>query len=702
MDNKEDLDKLDKQINKLLNKDEEEKEQELDEEREIIIDRKHEYDDTDGETKVLDKIEDIEEKEEDEEELVEEEPKKSRVERLEEQEESIEEDKETRVERLEEQEEEEELEKKSKKKKIIIICSVIGVLLLIGLILFLVLHKGRSVDTDSKKKFSKSEQKEIIEDYGDELKSIINNYYDQQKVLLSYDDANKLIDFDYKVNCKEHEIYDDREIYLNKCTINKVSTSYSYGKKQTEKPKQTDDKIKVYVSKDTEKASLDEPKDISKYDVYGFNIDGEYSNLNLLNEKNSDYVYYEDGNHNLHMINYKTGLKALNPLKYDIILPIRNGEEYDPSYVAIMIGYKVGIYNLDTRERTVNHIYTGIYQNNSDTVRYVQAVDLDKVKVYTETNEGGIINYKTGKVIVPVVYNPLLTSGSYFIAVDKNNKTHILDSNNKEYFTQYDDVYGIADDKYVLVKEDDNIELIKPNGTLIYNYGKVELGVFDSFVIFGDTIKFVFKNEGDTCTSLSYDTKTKKGELNKNYECLIMVDKPILYLYPEKTTNITVTFEHPEYLKTTYPKYNGKWEVKAKKNGDLIDKNNKKYYALYWDEKKVHTVDFSTGYYVTKDNAIDFLESKLDYIGLNYKEKNEFIMYWLPRLENNDKSLVYFELTDERESYNKLNIEPKPDSMLRLVIHIKKVSKKVDIPEQKLTKFKRHGFSAVEWGGTTY
>ena len=32
------------------------------------------------------------------------------------------------------------------------------------------------------------------------------------------------------------------------------------------------------------------------------------------------------------------------------------------------------------------------------------------------------------------------------------------------------------------------------------------------------------------------------------------IDKPVLYLYPEKEEKVTVTFEHPENLLTTYPK----------------------------------------------------------------------------------------------------------------------------------------------------
>ena len=77
-------------------------------------------------------------------------------------------------------------------------------------------------------------------------------------------------------------------------------------------------------------------------------------------------------------------------------------------------------------------------------------------------------------------------------------------------------------------------------------------------------------------------------------------------------------------------------------------------------------------------------------------------MYWLPILESNEKNLVYFELTEERDNTNKIQISPKPDSLLRVAIHVKKVNEKVNINEQKLTKFNRIGFTAVEWGGIDY
>jgi len=183
---------------------------------------------------------------------------------------------------------------------------------------------------------------------------------------------------------------------------------------------------------------------------------------------------------------------------------------------------------------------------------------------------------------------------------------------------------------------------------------------------------------------------------------ILVVDKPILYLYPEEDVNVDVQLKYKERLIATYPKYQNGWKVLAKPNGDLYDMAGNYYYALYWDEKDKSDVDFSYGFYVTKEDAIPFLEEKLSIIGLNNRERNEFIMYWLPKLESNGQSLVYFELTEEREKNNPLLINPKPDSLLRVNMHIKKVSRKVNILEQELSSFERDGFVAVEWGGTIH
>jgi hypothetical protein len=186
---------------------------------------------------------------------------------------------------------------------------------------------------------------------------------------------------------------------------------------------------------------------------------------------------------------------------------------------------------------------------------------------------------------------------------------------------------------------------------------------------------------------------------NNNIQAL----KPILYLYPTTKTEVTVSFTRPELLLTTYPKFNNTWRVTAEPNGDLIDVDGKKYYALYWDAINPAPDTFADGWYVDATNALTFLEDKLAQIGLNWRERNEFIMYWLPKLEQNSQSLVRFKLTEQLQNENAVQISPQPDTFLRVEIQIKKVDEKINLPEQQLpATFERRGFTAVEWGGSEY
>lgn len=178
----------------------------------------------------------------------------------------------------------------------------------------------------------------------------------------------------------------------------------------------------------------------------------------------------------------------------------------------------------------------------------------------------------------------------------------------------------------------------------------------------------------------------------------LMEDKPILYLYPEEETEVSVRFAHPELLTTTYPKYNDEWKVVAQSNGDLRDINGNYYYGLYWEEQEAYK-EFNDGFYVEKDDAIEFLEEKLEALGLNDRERNEFIMYWLPILEKNEKSFVHFEFTEELQAENALVISPAPDSLLRINMTVQKVNANPNLPEQELPSFERKGFAVVEWGG---
>lgn len=316
-----------------------------------------------------------------------------------------------------------------------------------------------------------------------------------------------------------------------------------------------------------------------------------------------------------------------------------------------------------------------------------------------------------------------------FVTV-KDNIFKVYNANHQTIYTskKYVDVMDVWDN-YLLVVDGTNLNLIDYKGNILttflkdwsdkYTYHSMISGWYSEngkdgmyLVIAGEEVskKEVIKNN-PTMTEedlIAYDLgyeyyyiPTTK-ESGKIATFIGGYAKPVLYLYPILPMWINIKFEYPSNLTTTYPKYKNNWSVLANPNGDLHDEDNKYYYGLYWEEKENHKINFNEGFYVDKENAIEFLEEKLTMIGLNDRERNEFIMYWLPILEKNGKNLVYFELTEERNYYSPITISPKPNSMLRVAIHVKKVNQKLNIKEQILPTFKRNGFTVVEWGGVSY
>ena len=178
-------------------------------------------------------------------------------------------------------------------------------------------------------------------------------------------------------------------------------------------------------------------------------------------------------------------------------------------------------------------------------------------------------------------------------------------------------------------------------------------------------------------------------------------DKPVLYLYPEKETDVDVilTLAKGVFFTCTYPAYGSGWKVTAAPDGTLTDRTDgKQYSCLYWELAGRADYTFDEGFCVKGSDTAVFLEKALTAIGLSPRERNEFIIYWLPRMQNNAWNLISF----QQETYTDLvglEITPAPDSLLRVFMAYKPVDAPVEIPAQHFSAFARTGFTAVEWGG---
>ena len=174
--------------------------------------------------------------------------------------------------------------------------------------------------------------------------------------------------------------------------------------------------------------------------------------------------------------------------------------------------------------------------------------------------------------------------------------------------------------------------------------------------------------------------------------------KPVIYLYPEKEQEVNVKLDLDGKFTFTYPEYNNGWNVTAKPDGTIIS-DGKEYSYLFWEGlMPTFKPDFKEGFVVKGSDSAEFLRETLSQMGLTPKEYNEFIVYWAPKLQENEYNKIYF-AEDDYTDEAKLEINPKPDSILRVFMVYEKADENTILPKQEIKPFERKGFTVVEWGG---
>ena len=205
----------------------------------------------------------------------------------------------------------------------------------------------------------------------------------------------------------------------------------------------------------------------------------------------------------------------------------------------------------------------------------------------------------------------------------------------------------------------------------------------------GFIVRYVIDDADITCMGYDNTEDQAKGA------------KPVIYLYPEKSTDVSVSVNLNGRLTCVYPEYNGEWNVNAAPDGTLTDSKGREYYCLYWEGEFENSLvpDKNVGFMVKGEDTAEFLRQKALQLGLNEREANEFIIYWLPQMEPNAYNYVYF-ATDTYTREAALSISPTADTEIRFMMVWEALDTPYEVIEQTLPDTpKRDGFVAVEWGG---
>ncbi|MDP2387252.1 MAG: hypothetical protein Q8M29_12820 [Bacteroidota bacterium] len=188
-------------------------------------------------------------------------------------------------------------------------------------------------------------------------------------------------------------------------------------------------------------------------------------------------------------------------------------------------------------------------------------------------------------------------------------------------------------------------------------------------------------------------------------EMPVMAEKPVIYVYAPETTQVKIKLTPKGAFNFTYPEYKNGWGFKATPNGDLITANSI-YPYLFWDGPlniNTNDINMKEGYHIGKDQLLNFFETKLTMMGLNAKEKADFITYWYPLMSKHNSYVIRFLFNEDYNKYAAMTIDPKPDTIFRVFMMWEPVNEKAEITkltEQKIPRVNRKGLTVIEWGGT--
>lgn len=182
-----------------------------------------------------------------------------------------------------------------------------------------------------------------------------------------------------------------------------------------------------------------------------------------------------------------------------------------------------------------------------------------------------------------------------------------------------------------------------------------------------------------------------------------LAEKPVIYLYPEKPTEVKVQLTLKGDLTFTYPAYKDSWQVTANPGG-TITQGDKTYGYLFWEgniPELNKPMEVCKGTVVVRERLLQFLENTLAEAGLNTSETQDFITYWYPRMAQYPVTTIQFLVNATFDAYAHLDISPQPDKVLRLFMLWspgRNDCHALHYPGP-FPAFERKGFTVVEWGG---
>ncbi len=187
------------------------------------------------------------------------------------------------------------------------------------------------------------------------------------------------------------------------------------------------------------------------------------------------------------------------------------------------------------------------------------------------------------------------------------------------------------------------------------------------------------------------------NEITPPVEC----GKPVVYLYPEKKTDLNVWVAPRGGLSYTEPAYKDGWRVSANPDGRLVNRDDGLAYPYLFWEGRAESYAAPSRYWVVEQPKVEsFLRETLTRMNLNETEVADFLEFWLPRMQEAPYYKIGFYDTHAMDELAPLSFSVQPDHVFRVLMdHEPVLSEEPSRPPSRVPRAQRDGFEVIEWGG---
>lgn len=177
--------------------------------------------------------------------------------------------------------------------------------------------------------------------------------------------------------------------------------------------------------------------------------------------------------------------------------------------------------------------------------------------------------------------------------------------------------------------------------------------------------------------------------------------KPVIYLYPETTTDISVQLSPLGGFTKTEPAYGNGWNVIATPDGTLVNKaDGLTYPYLFWEGRGGLYAEPKNYWVVAQADVPAFLDTTLAKFGFNAQEIADFKEFWVPRMHSAPYYKIGFHGVNVMNAIAPLTLSMQPDTLIRILMDYAELSEAIPSNPPRLPATPvRKGFTVTEWGG---